>query len=358
MKIVRVEDLHQYIGCRVGRNVYIGEGQLYIGKDSELTAKSVGILQLKRDLLPFEYVYVHSPDSEGIELAEEVISDQFKFKAKKTVAAVFDNVNVASGRNFREIINSIVDDLMDNRSVIQGINTLLFNKKDDVAAHCLNTAIIASIIAVKLGLPRGNIENMAVGAALHDIGKAKMPSHVLNPKKREDILANQEHPLIGYQQVDKSTLSLIAKRIILMHHVWDDYDASWDSTTNTYHSFPQKLNSNKIDSRFKDIYISIVQAADVFDKLITQGISKIKILEYIRDMEYIRFGPGAKALLQNISPYSLGSEVHLNNGMTALVTGHTDIPERPIITFTDGLMEDQIINLTDKAYLTYQLVER
>ncbi|MEN6350629.1 MAG: HD domain-containing protein [Syntrophomonas sp.] len=358
MKIVRVADLNQYIGCKVARNVYIGEGQLYIGNGSELTPKSVEILQSKIDFLPFEYVYVHTPDSEGIELINEVISDQMKFKAKKTIKAVFDNVNVASSRNFGEIINSMVEDLMDNRNIIQGINTLLFNKKDDIAAHCLNTAIIASIIAVKLGLPRSEIENMAIGAALHDIGKAKIPPPTLNSLKPTDILAVQEHPLLGYQQADKSSLSLMAKRIILMHHVWEDYDASWDPATNTYQSFPKKLNSNTIDARFKDIYISIVQAADVFDNMSTRGISKTEILEYIRAMEYVRFGPGAKALLQNISPYSLGSEVRISNGMTALVTGHTDIPERPIVTFTGGPLKSQTINLTDKKYLTYQVAEK
>ncbi|MDD3364967.1 MAG: HD domain-containing protein [Syntrophomonas sp.] len=358
MKIIRVSDLHQYIGCKVARNVYIGEGQLYIGNGTELTAKSVEILQSKGDLLPFEYVYVHTPDSEGIQLVEEIISDQLKFKAKKKIKEVFDNVNAASSRNFGEVINSIVDDLIGNRTIIQGINTLLFNKKGDIAAHCLNTAIIASIVAVKLGLPRSNIENMAIGAALHDIGKAKIHPHVLNSQQPADIMATQEHPLLGYQQADKSALSLIAKRIILMHHVWEDFEASWDSTTNTYLSFPKKLNSNTVDARFKDIYISIVQAADVFDNMCTEGISKAEILEYIRDMEYIRFGPGAKALLQNISPYSLGSEVLLSNGMTALVTGHTDIPERPIITFTEGPLKDQTLNLTDKNYLTYQVGEK
>ncbi len=358
MKIVRVSDLQQYVGCKIARNVYIGEGQLYIGKNTELTAKSVEILQSKGDLLPFEYVYVHTPDSEGIELAEEVISDQLKFKAKKTINAVFENINLASSRNLGEIINSIVNDLLENRNVIQGINTLLFNRKNDIAAHCLNTAIIASIIGVKLGLPRNNIENMAVGAALHDIGKAKIPPEQLNSQKAEDLLTNQSHPLLGYQQADKSSLSLIAKRIILMHHVWEDYEASWDSNHNVYQSFPKKLNNNSIDARFKDIYISIVQTADVFDNMCMQGISKTAVLEYIRDMQYIRFGPGAKALLQCISPYSLGSEVRLNNGMTAVVAGHTDIPERPIITFTKGPLKDSTINLTEKAYLTFHLEEK
>ncbi|MEN6328152.1 MAG: HD domain-containing protein [Syntrophomonas sp.] len=246
---------------------------------------------------------------------------------------------------------------MDNRSVIQGINTLLFYKKDDIAAHCLNTAIIASIIGIKLGLPRNNIENMAIGAALHDIGKAKIPLDILNSKKPADILANQNHPLLGYQQAKKNSLSLIAKRIILMHHVWEDYEASWDSDHKIYQSFPNKLNNNLIDARFKDIYISIVQAAGVFDNMYTQGLPKTAILEYIRDMQYIRFGPGSKALLQCISPYSLGSEIRLSNGMTALIAGHTDIPERPIITFTEGPLKNSIINLTEKAYLTYQLEE-
>lgn len=116
MKIVRVTDLHQYIGCHVARNVYIGEGQLYIGQGSELTSKSVQILQDKSDLLPFEYIYVHTPDSQGIELVEEIIKDQLKFKAKKTINAIFENVNVASNRNFGEIIHSILDDLMDNQN--------------------------------------------------------------------------------------------------------------------------------------------------------------------------------------------------------------------------------------------------
>ncbi len=357
MKIVRINELHKYIGCKVAKNVYIGEDQLYIGAGSELNKKSVRILQEKEDLLPFEYIYIHTSDSEGIEILADVISDQLKFKAKKKITEVFNNINVANSKNFNETINTIIDDLINNQNIIQGINTLLINKKSDVAAHCLNTSILAAIISVKMGFPRSTIESITIGAALHDVGKAKLDSSLLISQNPHDILKVQEHPIIGYHTVDKSTLTLISKRIILMHHVWQDFTASKDPMTGIYNSYPKMLNKNLIDSRFKDIYISIVQVCDVFDMMCSKGMPKTKILEYIRNMEYVQFGSGAKAFLQNISLFSIGSEVRLNNGMVALVTGHTSIPERPIITFTSGPLKGISINLTDKRYLTYSVEE-
>lgn len=367
MKIVKISNLNNYIGYKVMRNIYIGDGIAYLSSGSILTEEYVRTLQKKKDKLPFEFVYLDTPDSKEIECYQDVLSDELKFKAKKELNEIFNRVSVINPGAIKSTVEEIIDELRANKHVNYGIGTLLFAGGQDHAAHCFNVSVLASIIGIKAGLPINSVKEIALGAALHDIGKAKINKKLIDMRykyqSKEDFIEMQRHPIEGYNLVKNQNISTLAKRIILMHHVWKDHEESYNSYFDIYNSYPMKVNGKRIDPVYKDLTIEIVQVSDVFeamtnhDRLYKTRKPKSHALEYIRSMEVAQFGEGARLFLTYISPFSVGAEVILNNGEKAIVIKQSSIPERPVIKCLSGDREGRIINLVERENLTLAIVD-
>ena len=367
MKVVKISNLHNYVGYKVMRNIYIGDGIAYLSSGSILTSEYVRTLQKKKEKLPFEFVYLDTPDSKEIECYQDVLSDELRFKAKKELSDIFSRVSVINPGPIKKTVEDIVDELRANKHVNYGISTLLFAGGQDHAAHCFNVAVLASIIGIKAGLSINSVKEIALGAVLHDIGKAKVKKKLLDMRYkyscREDFLEIQRHPVEGYNLVRNQNISTLAKRIILMHHVWKNHEESYNGKFDIFNSYPMQVNGRRIDPAYKDLTIEIVQVSDVFeamtnhDRFYNTRKPKSHALEYIRSMEVAQFGEGARLFLTYISPFSVGAEVLLNNGEKAIVVKQNYLPERPVVKCLSGSREGQILNLVDKENLTLSIVD-
>jgi putative two-component system response regulator len=93
--------------------------------------------------------------------------------------------------------------------------------------HCERLAALAVRLAELLGLPRDAIEQIRLGAILHDVGKIGIPDRVLlkpGPLDEEEYAVVRTHPAIGDTLLAPLDLLAAARPVVRHHHEW------WDGT--------------------------------------------------------------------------------------------------------------------------------
>ena len=91
--------------------------------------------------------------------------------------------------------------------------------------HCRYLAYRSARLAAYVGLRDGELEGVAYGALLHDIGKIGIAEHVLHkpgPLTEDEFRVMREHPEIGERICDPLRMSRDFTPIIRHHHErWD-----------------------------------------------------------------------------------------------------------------------------------------
>lgn len=105
-----------------------------------------------------------------------------------------------------------------------------------------------------------DVENILIGALLHDVGKALVPFHVQSSSQSLDFnrkIVIQSHPSIGYEMV-REIFPEIVEEIVLLHH------EKADGT-----GYPYIPEVGIFDKDNIPDYVTIVSYADILDALIT-----------------------------------------------------------------------------------------
>lgn len=126
----------------------------------------------------------------------------------------------------------------------------------DTANHIKRVSHYSRLIAVKLNLPKKEVELIFWAAPMHDIGKLGIPDAILlkpgklDPEERKIM---EQHSVIGAKILEGSEADIIVKSkvIALTHH--EKYDGT---------GYPQKLKGKDIPLEGR-----IVAIADVYDAL-------------------------------------------------------------------------------------------
>lgn len=88
--------------------------------------------------------------------------------------------------------------------------------------HSTNVSIFSVLLARRLGYSAGELEEIAVGGLVHDLGKLRIDSAILNkPGKLTDdeFRVVQEHPTIGYRELCKQDdMSFAQLMMVYQHH--------------------------------------------------------------------------------------------------------------------------------------------
>ena len=121
--------------------------------------------------------------------------------------------------------------------------------------HCRYLAYRSARLAAYVGLRDGELEGVAYGALLHDIGKIGISEHVLHkpgPLTDDEFRIMREHPEIGERICDPLRMSRDFTPIIRHHH------ERWDGA-----GYPDGLRGERIP-----LGARIVALADAFDAIV------------------------------------------------------------------------------------------
>jgi HD-GYP domain-containing protein (c-di-GMP phosphodiesterase class II) len=128
--------------------------------------------------------------------------------------------NIDSGR-VKRVVNNMIDSIFRNQdamislSRIRGYDEYTFVHSVDVCVLCLT-------LGRHLDFNRDKLQQIGIGALLHDTGKMKVPSHILNkpgrltPDEFEEI---KKHPVYGSEILESAGgIPEESKEVTLRHH--------------------------------------------------------------------------------------------------------------------------------------------
>lgn len=149
--------------------------------------------------------------------------------------------------------NKLLETKSFQASIISSLCRTLFEKNHEMEEHTLRLQQLAIQIGCCLGSPKGVLDELALLATVHDIGKIAIPERIVikpGDLSLEEWKMIWKHPEIGYRIAGSSPKLAGIAEAILAHHEW------WDGT-----GYPRGLKGEEIPliSRI----ISIVDAYDV-----------------------------------------------------------------------------------------------
>jgi putative two-component system response regulator len=129
-------------------------------------------------------------------------------------------------------------------------------KDEYTGFHIQRIGFYSTKIAEHLGLSKEQVELIKYSSPLHDIGKLRIPDHILlkpGPLTKDEWEIMKTHTIMGAKILEGSKIKYLkaAEKIALLHH------EKWDGT-----GYPYGLKGKKIP-----LFARIVSIADVFDAL-------------------------------------------------------------------------------------------
>lgn len=274
---------------------------------------------------------LHTDDRSKVKLSKSV-----KERVAHGIQYIYSNTESAE---LSEATSSITQDLLkaidSNDAIAIDINELK-TSDEYTFKHSVDVATIAMILAKQQGLSKQDIYNIGVAGLLHDVGKTKVPSNILNkPAKLDDneFEVMKQHSIFGYRMVkDKPNFNEAISLAVLQHH--EKINGS---------GYPLGVTNSQIST-----YAKILSVADIYDALVTerpykQAFSQRDAIETIMSMTHELDMHAMKSFLHSMILYPVGSIVNLSNGEKArVVRNNPHYILRPTVV---GLQTGHVYNL-------------
>jgi len=236
-------------------------------------------------------------------------------KSSSTVKSVLDKVML--GEDFdsysvKSAVKNMVKEVFSNEEAMM-MMIMLKGEHDQVAQHSLNVSILSIGFARFLGFTEPQIEEIGIGALLHDIGKVRIDKDLLEKK---ETLSDEEmkklcmHPQYSYQILQKKTdLPPSVIDIAVCHH-----------ERLGGQGYPRGLKAEQISRRAQ-----LVSIMDTFESLTSDqpyrpAISVVESYKVLMQDKNVKFDE--KLVLKFIEwrgIYPAGTIVEMKNGEVGIV---------------------------------------
>ena len=319
----------------LAENIYGKSGTILLTRGTILNrAFLTGIKKHK-----YTGIYIDDDFSEGIEIIS-VIHEDLRIETVKGIENIFitsqddHKVEAAQLQNIENLVSSIVDEVLGNQNLV--INMVDIKVFDDYTYyHSVNVAVLSLVMGVALQFDKKQLQNLCLGALLHDLGKVFVPKNILDKSGKlsdEEFEEIKKHPEKGYNYIEKSFhFSDSVITAIMDHH--ERYDGT---------GYPQGRNFKNTS-----IYAKIIAIADVYDALTSdrpyrKAMLPSEAIELVMGSAGTHFEPElVKTFLKKIAPYPIGTMVKLSNDFVGIVLqNNEDYCLRPMIRILQEGEED------------------
>lgn len=248
-------------------------------------------------------------------------SEEFKpartirLKAKAYLDGVFENIRVGRSIDVAEakhVVGSMVESITRNPDAELWFTQL--RKKDEYTAnHSLNVCVLTLVFGHHLNLTETALNELGVGALLHDIGKMRIPLPILNkpgPLTAEELALVRQHPSFG-AEILKNTpgVSPTVVEIAYCHHERADGNG-----------YPRGLKAAETG-----LFSKMVAVVDVYDAITSNrvyhhGMSPSDALRNMYQWQHKDFDESlVEDFIQCLGVYPVGSVVQLSSGDIGIV---------------------------------------
>ncbi len=322
---------HVYVSCdslplEVPR-VANGAKKISNGEDTSAAAKkrfSVRSLfkRAKSRESDDEYAQTNVVYDETTSLKEEIrTASGVHEQAVVTVQGVMRNIKNSGSLDIGQLetaVSPMVDSVLRNPAALACL--VRMQKKDDyLYHHSLASSVWATILGRQLGLGRSDLDVVALGAMLLDVGKTRVPDDILT---KPGTLSDDERKLMRRHvrfgldiletadEVDSRVLDMVAH-----HH--ERYNGT---------GYPAGLKGNEIP-----VFGRIAGIVDAYDAMITprpyaklmSSYDAIRKLRVLADVEFQ--AEIVDQFTRAIGAFPTGTLVELSNGEIAIVTKQNKI---------------------------------
>jgi len=213
----------------------------------------------------------------------------------------------------KSLVSNLTKNIMESPMALIWL-TQLKNRDEYTATHSLNVCILSLFFGRSLGLNVQQLNELGIGALLHDVGKLRVPLDILNKPDRltnDEFEVMKKHTLFGYDLLkNKNELSQEALDILQQHHERVDG-----------HGYPYGLESQSIG-----LYSKIVKIVDVYDAVTSKrayqnDISPYQALNCIYSDRNGAFDEElVQQFLKHMGIYPIGCTIELSTGEVGVVT--------------------------------------
>jgi putative nucleotidyltransferase with HDIG domain len=105
--------------------------------------------------------------------------------------------------------------------ILQALVRIIEMKDLSTAAHTWRVVLYARAMCEALGMPSDFVERVAVGAALHDLGKIDVPSEILQKPGRlsdAEFVLVRAHPVLGFERLRAMGVTDPLVLALVRHH--------------------------------------------------------------------------------------------------------------------------------------------
>ncbi|MDZ7748011.1 MAG: HD-GYP domain-containing protein [Halofilum sp. (in: g-proteobacteria)] len=181
------------------------------------------------------------------------------------------------------------------------------------AVHSVNVSVLALALGMHLGLGQRTLEQVALGALLHDVGKVRIPAALLDkpgPLTPDEAAIARRHPQEGHDLVAAGgDAARAVLEIIRMHHERVAGDG-----------YPRGLAGDRIPR-----HVRIVGLCDAYDAMTTTRAHAAALVPDKALQELYRDAPGAfgvdlvQEFIRCLGIFPVGSVVELDDGSVGVV---------------------------------------
>lgn len=272
---------------------------------------------IKNKLIAFEieYIWIYGVDKEDSIKYKDIAFKQVKKRYNRNVLEIKEILNDLSKGNdvsiekINLISNSIYEPINNEYYVVQCLSELK-SVDEYTFTHSINVSLYAMLLGKWLLLPESKIVDLIHAGLLHDVGKTKIPTSILNKNGElgiEDFNQIKKHPIYSLKIIkDIDGLSDESKEAVLMHHEREDKSG-----------YPTGVSGTKMNICSKIIAIANFYDSITSERAYRKRVNPFEAFEIIQGQFINKFDIHvANTFLSNIATCYIGTKVLLSNGQT------------------------------------------
>ena len=289
-----------------------------------------------------------SPEAAARQAHKRAIADQ------KAALAHCERQFTEASQDFKRLNDIVVARPQDARAQAEALSKALVDKMfgerdlcvrlltdaagDKASMHALNVTVISLLMGRSFGLSEPDMQDLGVGALLHDIGKLEMPDRL---RHRDDNFSAsemrfyEEHVAHGVNLARKMGLSPGAMLVLAQHH--EHADGS---------GFPLRLNTDRMTAGAR-----IVSLVNRYDNLCNPHFAATALTPHQSLAQMFAQGKSKfdtailGAFIRMMGVYPAGSTVQLTDDRYAMVVGvNSSRPLKPrVLVHERGVSRDEAL---------------
>lgn len=313
--LVKHQIVEVFINTELGRDSSAAQP----AEEGQAEARS----RFERDVLAPE-----TPDAGGGELDRPADPDTTPFaeevrkasgiygQAKTLVKDLLQDARMGKsidGERAARVVDDMVDSIFRNRDALASLSRLK-NFDDYTFHHSINVSVLALTLGRHLGILKGELKRLGVGAILHDVGKMRVPEEILNKPGRlteEEFAVMKTHTLHGAKiLMQTSAVPDDCATVALNHH--ERFDGR---------GYPRALKGLSIGkfglvSAIADVYDAVTS-----DRVYHKGMPSHQALQKMFEWAKTDFYPlYVQKFIQCLGIYPIGSLVRLDSAEVGVVS--------------------------------------